>query len=33
MGGMGGEGEGRRVRECGEENIVESMKFLKVIPG
>ena len=33
MGGMGGEREDREVREREEENIVESIKFLKVIHG
>ena len=33
MDGMGGEGEGRGVMEREEENIVEPIKFLKVIRG
>ena len=33
MGGMGGEGEGRGVREHKEEDIVEPIKSLKVIHG
>ena len=31
--GREGEGEGRGVRECEEKNIVEPIKFLKVIHG